>query len=196
MAFKSYANKQPDRYITVGGTNKKGEKNPDSVTGYYLGAETRPSKFNPGKDETNLMLQVGKEVVQVKGNANLINKMKSEEANFLSQEGRTAQYANLRIECTGIATIKATGNTMKTFTVQFDADDTMPTASIIKLDAGLDDNEDADSLYADDTQGQVSTSSEDDDQEAELAALEAAATAKRKAQQAKMQALLSKSKKN
>lgn len=171
MSFKDYSSPRPDTWVNLGGINKKGQKNPSSLEGYYLGRTEGPNQFDTTKVKTTFIFQNaavdGKPVqgiVGVNGSANLIQKMKDAELNFRVQEGRAPLGTRTLINYTGELNL-GKGNPMKTFTSQFDAEDTIEVTSIATADEYVEENDDQEDNSAD----------EDADQSAALAAAERAA---------------------
>jgi len=172
MSFKDYSSPRPDNWVNLGGTNKQGKKNPGTLEGYYLGRTEGPNQFDATKTKTTFIFQNaaidGKPVqgiVGVNGSANLVNKMKDAELNFRAQEGKAPLGVRTLLTYTGELNI-GKGNTMKTFTAQFDSDDQIEVTAVATADE-----------YAPDEDEEESTDGADEDasQAAALAAAERAA---------------------
>lgn len=122
MAFQEYSSARPEFFVTLGGHNKKGEKNPTLIEGYYLGRTVGVNTFDPTKPKVTFMLKTPKGIAGVNGNANLITRITEAEGNFKAREGSNAEGVLVRLTCTGEIPTKK-GNAMKTFSVSFDAQD-------------------------------------------------------------------------
>lgn len=134
MAHKDYSTPKPDKWVTVGGTTKEGTKNPDKVTGYYLGSEEGPDKFNPGKTKHTHMLKTAEGITAVNSTTYMTRKISEATANFTAENGRPPVGAEVLIRYTGMQKL-ANGNTMKTYAVTFDADNTIEVANVTSNEA-------------------------------------------------------------
>lgn len=140
MAFKEYKDVQPDYWVTIGGTDKKGNKNPTSIEGYYMGRSVGTNSFDATKTKTTFMLKTPKGIAGVNGNANLVVGMDKAERNFNSKEGRSALGVALFLESTTeIATKK--GNPMKVFSVLFNKEDSIEVDTSTFGSAGYNDSD-------------------------------------------------------
>lgn len=109
-------------YVTIGGFNKQGEKNPDSIEGYYLGRKEGPNTFEPGKIKVSYMLNVNGKVVEVNGSANLNIQMKDWEVGAQAATNGTVFGMRVRIEFTGFGPSKK-GSPTKLYRISSDPDD-------------------------------------------------------------------------
>lgn len=174
MGFKDYSSPRPDTWVNLGGRNKEGKKNPGVLEGYYLGRVEGVNQFDTSKMKVTFIFQNaaidGKPVqgiVGVNGSANLIQKMKDAEVNFRAQEGRAPLGTRTLITHTGELNL-GKGNPMKTFTAQFDAEDSIEVTAVA---ASLDEYESDD----EDTEEATDGADEDAAQAAALLAAERAA---------------------
>lgn len=121
MAFKSYTLPKPDYWVNVGGNDKQGKSNPESIEGYYLGRTESVSQFDETKTKTTFMLKTSKGVAGVNGSSNLVIRMTDAEKAFRTEEKTSPLGVLVRIQFTGTVPTKK-GNPMKKFDVQFDAE--------------------------------------------------------------------------
>jgi hypothetical protein len=182
MALKSFDTARPDKYVTVGGFSKKGEKNPEWAEGYYLGSVSGTNQFDEGKTKVIFMLKTPAGIIGVNGNANLVNKMQDSERGFKAATGNPPIGAFLRIDFTGEVK-SGKGNPMKTFKVQFDDENVIDVAAVS--------SQDENSSYQD----EEDETEEQPEMEAPVKTNTAALAADRAARKARTEALLNKGKK-
>lgn len=139
MAFEDYTSTKPNKYVTIGGFTKTGEKNPESFEGYYLKTVTRPSNFDENKTETNYVFQTADGTVQVKGNTNLVIVMADAQRGFSEKTGQSPEGYLTKISYDGIEK-RPGGRTLKLFRVQIDKTQKIDTNDTSEL--SLNDEED------------------------------------------------------
>lgn len=125
MAFKKYGNggvKSNAKYMTLGGFTKLGEKNPDTITGRYLGKDERPSKWEPGKTKTTFGFDTEEGRVYINGNSRLVGAMESAGEDYENSNGQPPIGAVCTINYLGIEKLDG-GKTIKLFEVLFDNED-------------------------------------------------------------------------
>lgn len=122
MAFKEHKSNGSANWVTIGGFTKDGQKNPSSITGYYLGRTESTSNFDATKTKTTYMLNVNGTLVGVNGAANLNIQMKDWEINARAKEGKSVLGMRVKIEFTGTAPSKK-GSATKLYKVSYDPDD-------------------------------------------------------------------------
>lgn len=179
MAFKTVTDLDADTTISIGGFNKKARKeNPTEVEGYFLGTK-KVANTKTGGDSCLHILQTAKGNVGVWGKTDMDKKMINVPAGEMVKITFTGMQATPKGE-------------MYKFLVQHDPENTIEV-----LASNTSSYQDTDETIGDQSDAYLPSSFEVENQgqDEELAALEAAAAAKRQAQAAKVQALLSKNKK-
>lgn len=151
MAHKSYGSQQPTRWVTLGGVTREGKKNPVTITGYYLGREEKPDKFNPGKTKINFILDTPEGITGVNGNSNLVKKMTENEANFRTEHNIPPLGAEVVMNYTGTKDT-GKGNPMKVYTVTFDRENMKDLDIVVVTSDAYEDDDGADADEEDDTE--------------------------------------------
>jgi len=124
MAYKDYSVPKVSKWESIGGATKDGKKNPTQAEGYYIRKETNPDRFNPGQNKTNIIIRTATGDVGINGSKFLVRLLEEQETQFASEHGRSAQGAMMLIRFTGLWD-SGKGNPMKTYSIQFDAEDTI-----------------------------------------------------------------------
>lgn len=170
MSLQSYDDPRPDKWVTLGGVNKQGVKNPTSAEGFYLGRTEGINQFDASKTKVTFMLKTPSGTLGVNASVNLITRMTTSERNFMAKEGKSANGAFVVITFLGEEP-SGKGNPMKLFSVKFDPENIDTTAADTVLARG--------SSYADDEDtSSTNGADEDAEQNVALAAAERAAKVK------------------
>ena len=184
MAFKEVSNLDAETTIALGGINKKtGKENPTSITGYFIGTRDVETDFGPAKLH---VFQTDRGNVGVWGKTDLNRKL-------------TSVTPGVMVRATQNGQVKVPGrNPMYKYKVEVDTDDSIEVAmsSVVAEDYAEENDE---------TFGAIDNSYEETEIDAEEetfdepvvvrpVAAKKAATAPDAARQAKVKALLNKSK--
>lgn len=165
MALQEYTSPKPDKYVTIGGHTKTGEKNPTSITGYLMAIESGPNKFDATKTATKYLVKTVEGLVCVNANTNMVTKVKDSMVQFQARNGKPALGAKIAITYTGLQKIPGK-NDMKLYSVQLDADDMVTVFAVAPEAPSFDEDEEIPVNVG------ASPDDEDDAQERELAAAE------------------------
>lgn len=189
MAFQDFSNPRPEKWVTLGGRNKEtGKPNPTTAKGYYLGSFESQNKFNKDKKNTNLVLMTPQGLLGLTAPSHLVKKIKENETN-LAKRNIDARGLMVEISFVGEQDV-GKGNPMKLFKVGFDPENRGSSELTLLTEESETGSDEESDYVGPDSYDQVA---EQEEEQPVVQAAQLAQSAKERA--AKVQALLSKNKK-